>query len=125
MMVGRTWKAKMAPELGEMTRPKAPELGRPSSPKRTWVPAKVAESIWVTASPAQAHGELAEAEAQHQEGEAELQAEAPGDGAPADAAAVGGEQPGGSENGENAQDSGEAIQSASQKRSVLSDQWIE
>ena len=44
----------MEPELGAMSLPKAPELGRPSSPKRTCVPAKVAESMLVTTSPAQA-----------------------------------------------------------------------
>ena len=52
MMVGSTWKAKMAPLLAPSRLPNAPELGRPSWPNKSCVPAKVPASILVTTSPA-------------------------------------------------------------------------
>src|SRR5208283_492811 len=52
IIVGSTWKAKMAPELSVIRSPNRPELGSPSSPKRILVPAKVADSIFVTTPPA-------------------------------------------------------------------------
>ena len=110
MMVGSTWKAKMEPEAGAMTLPNAPALGRPSSPNRIRVPAKVAESMLVTTSPAQRHDALPEVEAQHQERERDLQAETPGNGAPANVAAVGRAQPGGGKHGENSQHSRKSTQ---------------
>ena len=100
----------MAPLFGASILPKAPELGRPSSPKRTWVPANVAESMLVTTPPAQRHNLLPVAEAQHQEGKADLQAQAPGNGAPANAPAIGRKQPRRQKNGQNSQNSGESIQ---------------
>ena len=58
-----------------------------------------------------AHGwPLAVSEAEDEEGEDDLQAESPGDGAPADALAVGGAEPGGEKDGENSQHSGESNQ---------------
>jgi hypothetical protein len=69
MMVGRTWKAKMEPKLGGESLPNAPELGRPSWPKRTLVPAAVAGEHVVDHAAGPGHGALAVVEAQHEEGE--------------------------------------------------------
>ena len=51
------------------------------------------------------HGALAKVEAQHKKRKRELQAQAPRDGAPANAAAVRGTQPGRSQHGENSEQS--------------------
>ena len=53
MMVGSTWKAKIAPLFAPSRLPKAPELGSPSWPNSICVPANVAESMLVTTPPAQ------------------------------------------------------------------------
>jgi hypothetical protein len=52
---------------------------------------------------------LPKREAQHEKREYNLEAQSPRHGAPADAAAVSGEQPCGSEHRKNAKDSGESI----------------
>ena len=96
----------------------APELGRPSGPKRTLVPAIGGGEHGVDHAAGPGHGALAVVEAQHQEGEDQLQAESPGDGAPADAFAVGRAQPGRQQHGENSQHSGKSIQGE-----LLKKQW--
>jgi hypothetical protein len=56
------------------------------------------------------HEALSVIEAENEEGEGDLQAQAPGDGAPADAAAVSGTKPGGSNYRNDSKQSGETIQ---------------
>ena len=72
----------------------------------------VAEQL-VDAATGSGHGLLAEAPAQDEEGERDLQADAPGNGAHADGAAVGGEEPCQQQHGKQAKDSGESRQKVS------------
>ena len=89
------------------------------------MPANVAESMPGDDVAGPCHDALAEIEAQNKERKGNLQAEAPGDGAPANVAAVRGTQPGSGEHSENSEQSGKASQRMLLRSDQVSVQMVE
>ena len=112
MMVGSTWKAKMAPELGAISLAECAGVGQAELAEQDLRSRKGGGEHAVDHAAGPGHDALAVVEAQHQEGERDLQAESPGDGAPANVPAVGRAKPCGQQHGQNSQDSGKSTQSS-------------
>ena len=91
--------------------PNAPALGRPSSPNRMRVPAKVADSMLLTTSPAHAMARCPKSKRSTKNAKMTCRLESPGHGAPANAPAVRRAQPRRQQHGQNPQHSRKSIQS--------------